>query len=90
VRAAHFSAALDCGDDAGAAQSALRAGVKAVIFIGRADVAERLAEIAGAKGIRLLTTRPDVFLDLGRWFFADAETFHRRCAEYLASHKVVC
>jgi hypothetical protein len=90
VRTAHFSATLDCGDDAGAAQGALRAGVEAVIFIGRADVAERLAAIAGAQGIRLLTTRPDVFLDLGRWFFADAETLRRRCAEYLASHQVIC
>jgi hypothetical protein len=90
VPAASFSAALDCGDDAGAAQSALRAGIEAVIFIGRADVAKRLAGIAGAQGIRLLTTRPDFFLDLGRWFFADAETLRRRCAEHLASHKAIC
>ena len=90
VPAASFSAILDCGDDAGATLGALRAGVATVIFTGRADVAKRLAEIAGAQGIRLLTTRPDVLLDLGRWFFADAETLCRRCAEHLASHKVIC
>jgi hypothetical protein len=90
VPAASFSAILDCGDDAGTTQGALRAGVEAVIFTGRADVAKRLAGIATAQGIRLLTTRPDVLLDLGRWFFADGEALRRRCAEHLASHKVIC
>jgi len=75
---------LHCGDDAGAAQSALRAGIETVIFTGRADVAERLASIAYAKGGRLLTTRPEASFDLGRWFFADAETLRRHCAARLA------
>jgi hypothetical protein len=81
---------LDCGDDAGAAQGALRAGIETVIFAGRADVAERLAAIAGAKGGRLLTARPDALLDLGRWFFADADTLRRHCAASLASPRVIC
>jgi hypothetical protein len=82
---ANFSYILDCGDDAGAAQGALRAGLQTVIFVGRDDVARRLAGIAEAKGPRLLTVRPAVFLDLGRWFFADAETLRRYCAEALAA-----
>jgi hypothetical protein len=88
--AAKFSAVLDCGDDAGAAQGAIRAGVEAVIFTGRADVAERLAGIATAKKARLLTARPEALLDLGRWFFADAETLRRKCADVLASPKSIC
>jgi hypothetical protein len=76
---------LDCGDDAGAAQGAMRAGIEMVIFTGRADVAERLAAIADAKDGRLLTARPDASLDLGRWFFADAETLRRHCADCLVS-----
>jgi acyl-CoA reductase-like NAD-dependent aldehyde dehydrogenase len=58
VPAARFSAILDCGDDAGAAMAAIRAGVEAVIFTGRADVGRRLARIAVAQGARLLTIRP--------------------------------
>ena len=81
---------LDCGDDAGAAQGALRAGVETVIFAGRVDVAERLAAIAVAKGLRLPIARPDAGLDLGRWFFADIETLRRRSAAYLAPPKVIC
>jgi len=76
---------LDCGDDAGAAQGAIRAGIEMVIFAGRADVAERLAAIATAKGGRLLTVRPEASLDLGRWFFADPETLRRHCVAWLAS-----
>jgi hypothetical protein len=58
VPAARFSAALDCGDDPGAAMAAIRAGADTVIFTGRADVAERLSGIAAAKGARLLIERP--------------------------------
>jgi hypothetical protein len=83
--AARFSAILDCGDDAGAAQGALRAGIEVVIFTGRADVAERLSGIAAAKGARMLTAP-----DLDRWFFADAETLRRQCAEHLASYRPIC
>jgi hypothetical protein len=75
---------LDCGDDAGAAQGAIRAGIPAIVFTGRADVAARLAAIAAARGGRLLTARPAAALDLGRWFFADVETLRRHGAAFLA------
>src|SRR5438067_12898566 len=58
VPAAQSTALLDCAEDAGAAQAAIRAGIEGVVFTGRADVAERLADIAGQRGIRLLTERP--------------------------------
>ncbi|HTZ36231.1 MAG TPA: hypothetical protein VMB84_09430 [Stellaceae bacterium] len=88
--AARFAAVLDCDDDAGAAQGALRAGLAAVVFTGRADVAARLAAIAAARGARLLTKRPEAALDLGRWFFADTETLRRRCGDHLASPGPIC
>ena len=81
---------LDCGDDAGAAQGAIRAGVLSIIFTGRADVAERLSSIATAAGSRLLTTRPKALVDLDRWFFADPDTLLRNCADILASHLAIC
>ena len=76
---AHFSAVLDCGDDAGAAQAALRAGIAAIAFTGRSDVAERLTGIAAATGARVLTDRPAADLDLLAEFFSDAATLRRRC-----------
>lgn len=76
---------LDCGDDAGAAQGAIRARIPALVFTGRADVADRLAAIAAAQDSRLLTARPAATLDLGRWFFADAETLRRHCAAFFTS-----
>lgn len=82
---ADFTAVLDCGNDAGAAQGAIRAGIQRIIFIGRADVAVRLAAIATAAGSQLLTERPEAALDLGRWFFADSATLRRRCAETLGA-----
>ena len=84
VPAAQSTALLDCGDDAGAAQAALRAGIEGVIFTGRADVAERLADIAAPAGARLLTARPDPAVDLEREFFGVPETLRRRCAEFLS------
>jgi hypothetical protein len=90
VPAARFSAILDCGDDAGAAQGAIRAGIESVVFVGREDVAERLASIAAQTGARLLTTRPADALDLGQWFFADNATLRRHCAAYLASLRSIC
>lgn len=81
IPAAQCTVLLDCGDDAGAAQAAIRAGIEGVIFTGRADVAERLADIAGQRGARLLTRRPVLALDLGTEFFASPEILRRRCAE---------
>jgi len=82
---APFSAVLDCGDDAGAAMAAIRAGVEAVVCSGRADVAERLAQIAEQQSSVLLTARPAAALDFGNDFFASEEILRRRCADALAS-----
>ncbi len=90
VPAARCTALLDCGDDAGAAQAAIGAGIEGIVFTGRADVAERLADIARQRGVRLLTARPVPALDLGGEFFASTETLRRRCAEILASPAAFC
>jgi hypothetical protein len=90
VPAAEFDVLLDCGDDAGAAMAAIRAGIEAVVFTGRADVAARLADIARQAGATLVTERIAAALDLGDPFFADDETVRRRCAEILASPPVFC
>ena len=84
VPAARFTAILDCADDPGAAMAAIRAGIAAIVFTGRDDVAERLVAIAAARGARLLAERPSATLDLGAAFFADAGALHRQCAEALA------
>ena len=90
VPVAQFSALLDCGSDAGAAMAAVRAGVEAIVFTGRADVAARLGDIATQAGARLLTARPAAILDLGVSFFADDESVRRRCADALASSAGFC
>jgi acyl-CoA reductase-like NAD-dependent aldehyde dehydrogenase len=90
VPAAQFTALLDCGDDAGAAQAAIRAGIEAIVFTGRADVAARLADIAAQAGLRLITTRPETALDLGSAFFAAPDALQRCCADVLASAPAFC
>jgi acyl-CoA reductase-like NAD-dependent aldehyde dehydrogenase len=90
VPAAHCASLLDCGDDAGAAQAAIRGGVEAIVFTGRADVAERLADIAAQRGARLVTERPEAALDLADMFFAPPEILRRRCADALASAAAFC
>ena len=90
VPAAQCTALLDCGDDAGAAQAALRAGVETIVFTGRADVARRLADIARQRGARLMTERPVPDLDLGDSFFAPPEALRQRCAMVLASGTAFC
>jgi hypothetical protein len=90
VPAARSTALLDCGGDAGAAQAAIRAGVEAIVFTGRPDVANRLADIAGRRGCRFLTARPEAALDLGAEFFSSEETLRRRCADILASPSTFC
>jgi hypothetical protein len=90
VPAAECTALLDCGDDAGAAMAAIRAGLEAIVFTGRADVAARLADIAVQAAARLLTERPAAALDLGASFFADNDMLRRRCAEILASTAAFC
>lgn len=58
-----MTAVLDCADRPGDALGALSAGLDTVLFTGRADVAERLADIAAQRGTRLLTALPQA-LDL--------------------------
>jgi hypothetical protein len=81
---------LDCGDDAGAAQGAIRAGVEAIVFTGREDVALRLADIARQRDAGLVTKRPEPALDLAGIFFAAPEALRRRCADILASRPAFC
>jgi hypothetical protein len=81
---------IDCGDDAGAAQGAIRAGIETVVFTGRADVARRLNAIAKAASLHVLTARPEASLDLGRWFFADVETLRLHCTAFLAPSSAIC
>jgi hypothetical protein len=90
VPAAQCAVLLDCGDDAGAAQAAIRAGIEGIVFTGRADVAERLADIARQRGARLLTERPAAALDLAADFFATPKILQQRCGEILASSAVFC
>jgi hypothetical protein len=80
---ARFSALLDCGDNVGAALSAIRAEIASVVFTGRQDVARRLADIARQHGVRLETSRPAAALDLGADFFASPDSAEQRCVEFL-------
>jgi delta 1-pyrroline-5-carboxylate dehydrogenase len=83
--AARYTALLDCGEDAGAAQAAIRAGIEGVIFTGRADLAERLADIAAQARVTLLIARPVPVLNLAAEFFATPEFLRQRVADVLAS-----
>ena len=47
------SIVLDCADDAGLVMAALREGLRDILFIGRADVGDKLAAMADAQGGRL-------------------------------------
>jgi hypothetical protein len=85
VLAVEATALLDCADDAGAAQAAIRAGVEAIVFTGPRKAAERLADIASQRGCRLIVQQPAAALDLGAGFFAPPEKLRDRCAEYLRS-----
>ncbi|MBP2298067.1 hypothetical protein [Azospirillum picis] len=74
------TALLDCSDRAGAAQGALAAGMPALLFTGRPDVAQRLAAIASRRGAVVLTRCP-YFLDM-----AAAGRPDLRCREWLSRH----
>jgi hypothetical protein len=80
-----FSALLDCGDDIGAAQAAIRSKIEGVLFTGGADVARHLADIARQHGVRFFTEQPPVALDLGTDFFAVPEVLEHRCAGLLCT-----
>jgi hypothetical protein len=81
-------ALLDCGDDAGAVQAALRDGIEAIVFTGPAEVAERLADIAGQHGSRMRFERPPAALDLGDDFFAPPEALRHRVLTLLRGENV--
>lgn len=49
------TAILDCADSPGFVLGAFRAGIKAVRFTGRDDVARKLADIAASQGAVLIT-----------------------------------
>ncbi len=83
VPGARFSALLDCGDNVGAALAAIRLEIEGVVFIGRADVAGRLGDIARQHGVRFETDRWATALDLGEDFFVSGDSVERRCAEFL-------
>jgi hypothetical protein len=83
VPAARCFTLLDCGDQPGAALAAIRTGIEGVIFTGRADVARRLADIAGQHGVQLVTERPVASLDLEQHFFASEEASEQACAAFL-------
>ena len=85
VPAARADALLDCGDDAGAAQAALREGVEEIVFSGHDEVRERLADIARGRGSRVHRNRPPAALDLVDDFFAPPEALHRRVLAILRS-----
>ena len=59
VRAGAQQAIIDCGENEGAAMAALRSGWKRVIFSGRADVFDKLADMAGQQGASVLQPDPD-------------------------------
>ncbi len=83
VPAARCTALLDCGDQPGAVLAAIRIGVEAVIFAGRADVARRLGEIAARHGVGFRRTRPAADLDLIDDFFASEDESAQHCAALL-------
>ena len=87
VPAADCRGLLDCGDDAGTVQAAIAAGVEAIVFTGRSDVARRLADIAEQRGTRLVTEPPAAALDLATGFFDGAETLRRRCIDFLSCRR---
>jgi hypothetical protein len=80
---ARCSCLLDCGDNVGAALAAIRTEVEGVIFTGRRDAGQRLADIARQHGVRFETERPPDALDLAEDFFASQEDLERRCAAFL-------
>ena len=69
---------LDCAERADLTQEAFRAGIRGVCFTGPANVADRLADIAGRWGAKLYRRRPKALDLLDE---SDPKTAYRR---YLA------
>lgn len=57
--ASSFRAALDCGDKAGRALSALRAELKTIVFDPQSPASKRISDIAGQYGAEILA--PSVY-----------------------------
>lgn len=55
-----MEAVLDCGDAAGHALAALRAGVRIIRFSGTAKTARKIEDIAGTYGARLVRRSPRI------------------------------
>ena len=55
------SVVIDCGEDAGLALAALRAGCRDLLFTGEARLAAKLADLAGQQGGRLRRHLPERF-----------------------------
>ncbi len=75
---AKFAAILDCGDLAGHALGALRAGVSAIALDAPAGVRRRVADIARQQGGRLVRPPAPPVLDL-----LDTEDALAACLEWL-------
>ena len=52
---------LDCGDAAGGALAALRAGIKSIHYAGNNNVAHKIEDIANQRGAELLKSTPRAF-----------------------------
>ncbi len=81
---ADFGSFLDCGDQPGTVLAAIRGGVEGVIFTGRSDVAEGLANIARQHRVSFITVRPATGLDLLDDFFNTEAAIEQRCVDFLA------
>ena len=82
--------AVDAGLSAGAGWwrevvAAARDSVEEIVFSGRDEVRERLADIARGRGSRVYRNRPPAALDLVDDFFAPPEALHRRVLAILRS-----
>jgi hypothetical protein len=64
VPMASCRAVLDCGDAPGLVLNALRGGLQSVCFTGAPRLAQKLAQIAAARGFELRRTRPATLLEL--------------------------
>ena len=80
---ADVEAVIDCGAESGAALAALRAGWTRVLYSGRREVRDKLADIAAQQGARVLEPDADTAaLDL--LDVADAPT---ACRDFLVAGK---
>ncbi len=74
-----YTSVLDCRDAAGFAMAAIRARVPGIYFRGVPEITQKLADMATAQGLELVTIRPPA-LDL-----AAAKDPQAACLNYLRS-----